>query len=142
MKRMLTIAVFLALVAPTLALACHVTEVTADANCNGWNLCATVYFTDSVDTGNLCYQLLLFDDTGAEVNRVEVCQVVGHEPGNGGYYTYCFDGIWDGEYLSSGFHVQICASLNGGTAQSFDFDLNCTVDDETTSFSSVKAQYR
>ncbi len=142
MRRMITLTALLILALPTLALACHVTEVTADADCNGWNLCATVYFTSSVDEGNLCYQVLLFDDTGAEVNRIEVCQVVSHEVGVGGEFTYCFSGIWDGEYQSGGFHVEICASLNGGTAQSYQFDLNCTVDDESTSFSSVKALYR
>ncbi len=144
MKRLISLTVLLALAIPALAMACHVTEVNGTADCDGWALCATVYFSDSVYSGTLNYQIIITDDAGNEVNRITASEVVSRDQGTcGGLYTYCFDGLWDGDhYSANGFHVQMCANLNGSTAQTDIFDLSCTVDDSQASFGSVKALYR
>jgi len=76
-----------ALAIPALSSACHVTEVSGDANCAGWSLCTTVYFTSSVDEGSLAYSVTVLDESGTEVTSFGETLVISHEPGEG-YFEY------------------------------------------------------
>jgi len=143
MKRLILTIATLALVLPSMALACHVTEVTGNADCQGWSLCATVSFSGSVYEGTLNYSVRVFDDQKQEVNTFELSEVVSRPQDScDGEYTFCFDGQWEGTHQSNGFLVKMQADLNGGTAKCFQTWLSCTVDDEEISFGAVKALYR
>ena len=131
----------LALLVPALAAACHVNVVEGNADCNGWNLCARIYFTSDVDTGVLEYTVTVREVTGAPIITLEEAVPVSHEPG-AGEYEFCFEGIWEGEYIVDQPVVELTANLAGQPARVFTFPLNCTVDEENISFSAVKAQYR
>ena len=142
MKRIMILAALLgAMALPTLAGACHVVEVSGDANCNGWNLCTTVYFTSSVDQGSLAYTVTILDGLGEEVTSFGETLTITHEPGAGNY-EYCFEGVWEGEHQVTDATVVLTSSLDGQTPTTFTFDLDCTVSDENISFGTLKAQYR
>jgi hypothetical protein len=142
-KKLLIVSIALfALLVPTLASACHVTNVDGNADCNGWSLCADVFFTSEVDAGRLEYSVVVRDVTGEIVTGIDELVHVYPEPGVAGEFTFCFEGIWEGEYIVSQPVVEITANLVNRPGTTFTFDLNCTVDEETTTFSSLKAQYR
>lgn len=142
MKKLLILMIgLLALTMPAISSACHVTEVVGEADCNGWSLCTTVYFTSSVDEGSLEYNVMVVDGEGNLITSFGETLMITHEPGAGDY-EYCFDGIWDGEYQVSGATVQLTSALDGEEPTIFTFDLDCTVADETSSLGSIKAQYR
>jgi len=143
MKRLILSIAALALVLPSLALACHVTEVTGNADCQGWSMCATVSFSGSVYEGTLNYTVHLLDDQNQEVNTFELSEVVSRPQDScAGEYTFCFEGQWEGTYQSNGFLVKMEADLNGGASQCFQTSLSCTVDSDDVSFGAVKALYR
>lgn len=142
MKKILILAVgLLALAVPAVASACHVTEVSGDANCLGWSLCTTVHFTNSVDSGSLAYAVTVIDGEGVEITSFGETLTITHEPGAGDY-EYCFEGVWEGEYAVADAIVQITSSLDGQNPTVFTFDLDCTVDSDTATLGSLKAQYR
>lgn len=130
-----------ALLIPGLALACHVVDVEGNADCNGWSLCTTVYFTSNVDSGELAYTVTVMEATGEEITSFGETLTITHEPGAGNY-TYCFEGVWEGEHMAYDPIVEITSSLDGQYPTTFTFDLDCTVDEDAASFGSLKAQYR
>jgi len=130
-----------ALFLPCIASACHVTEVHGDADCNGWSLCTSVYFSSSVDEGSLAYSVTVFNGDGEEVTSFGETLTISHDPGEG-IFEYCFDGFWDGTYSVSGARVVITSALDGEAPTIFEFDLDCTLDQDTMSFGAVKSMYR
>lgn len=144
MKKVTTLTLLLGLLAltlPGIAGACHVTDVNGQADCNGWNLCTTVYFTSSVDQGSLAYTVTILDGTGAEVTSFGETLVITHEPG-AGEFEYCFEGLWEGEYMVSNPTVVLTSALDGQAPTTFTFDLDCTVAEEAITLDAVKASYR
>ena len=142
MKKLMILTLGLvALALPSISSACHVTEVMGDANCGGWSLCTSVYFTSSVDEGSLAYTVTVLDGDGQEVTSFGETLVISHEPG-AGTFEYCFDGEWDGEYAVTDATVVITSALDGQEPAVFTFDLDCTVDSDAATLSSLKAQYR
>nr|MEE4268056.1 hypothetical protein [Candidatus Krumholzibacteria bacterium] len=142
MKKLLILALSLvALALPTLSSACHVTEVTGEADCLGWNLCTTIYFTESADNGSLAYSVTILDGDGIEVTSFGETVMVSHEPGAGDY-EFCFEGIWEGEYQVANATVQLTSSLDGGAPTVFTFDLDCSVSSERVVLGALKAHYR
>ena len=140
MKKIMILAL-VALAIPTISAACHVTEVTGNADCDGWNLCTSVYFVSNVDEGSLAYTVTVLDGNGDEVTSFGETLIITHEPG-AGTFEYCFSGIWDGEYEVSEATVVLTSSLDGQNPTMFTFDLDCMVDNEKASWGSLKAQYR
>ncbi len=142
MKKILFVSLALvAMLVPAIASACHVNVVEGNADCNGWSLCARIYFTSDVDTGVLEYTVVVRDMTGAPIITLEEAVPVSHEPGEG-EYEFCFEGVWEGEYIVANPVVELTANLEGQHSRLFNFPLDCTVDNEDTTFSSLKAQYR
>ena len=142
MKKILILALgLLALTLPAVASACHVTQVGGNADCSGWELCTSVYFTSSVDEGSLEYNITLLDDNGDEITSFGETLTISHEPG-AGYFEYCYSGEWDGTFQVSGATVVLTSALDGQNPTVFTFDLECTVADEDISFDSVKSMYR
>lgn len=144
MKKLTTLFLVLGLVAlalPGVSSACHVTDVNGSADCNGWNLCTTVFFISQFDEGSLAYTVTILDGTGEEVTSFGETLIITHEPGEG-YFEYCFDGVWDGEFMVSNPTVVLTSALNGQDPTTFTFDLNCTVADEAITLDAVKATYR
>lgn len=141
MKLLFIYAACLAVVAmPAISTACHVTDVWGNADCNGWELCTTVYFNSSVDEGSLEYTVAIYDGNGDMIYNFGETLTISHDPGEG-TYEYCFSGIWEGEYLVSGATVKLTSSLDGENPTCFTFDLECTVDTEDTSFGQLKARF-
>ena len=60
-KHMIAATLVLALVAPTLALACHVSDLDANFNCDGWTAVIAVQFTDGVEQVELDWAVTLLD---------------------------------------------------------------------------------
>ena len=142
MKKLLFLALGLVVLAfPTVASACHVTEVTGDATCLGWNLCTTIFFTDGTDSGSLAYSVTILDADGQEVTSFGETVMASHEPGEG-EYEFCFEGLWEGEYELTDATVQLTSSLDGQDPTVFTFDLECTVGSQLVKLGALKAQYR
>jgi len=142
MKKLLVyVCALVALTFPAISSACHVTAVIGDANCNGWNLCTTVYFTSSVDQGSLEYTVTILDGAGEEITSFGETLTITHEPGAGDY-EFCFEGIWEGQYEVSEATVLITSALDGQNPTTFEFELECLVDDGATVFGGLKAIYK
>jgi hypothetical protein len=142
MKKLIIMTAILAVAAfPVLSSACHVTEVNGDANCEGWNLCTSVYFTSGTDQGSLEYTVTILDGSGDEVTSFGEILTITHEPGEG-TYEYCFDGLWEGVYQVAEATVVLTSSLDGQAPTVFTFDLNCSVGTDRTSIDQLKANYR
>ena len=142
MKKMwLFMAALAALAMPAASFACHVVDVEGNADCNGWSLCATVYFTSSVDSGYLEYTVAVIDGSGEPVTGFAEGLIITHEPGAGNF-EYCFSGYWDGTHSVSNATVIITASLDEVDPVEFTFYLDCTLAEDAMTFGGVKAMYR
>lgn len=130
-----------ALALPCISSACHVTDTWGNADCDGWSLCTSVYFSSSVDEGSLEYTVTIVDGYGNEVTSFGETLTITHPPGEG-TYDYCFEGTWEGEYFVSDATVVITSALDGQDPTVFTFELECTVESEETTFGSLKALYR
>ena len=95
MKKILILGAILtaAIVIPGLASATHLTEVTGNANCSGWDASVTVQWRSTVYAGDLDYSVVLFDEDGFEVTRSEWAGEITRTDGQ--IETYLFDGLWD-----------------------------------------------
>lgn len=142
LKKLMIAAMALAVLSvPAVSSACHVTEVVGEADCNGWSLCTTVYFTSSADSGSLAYTVTILDGSGEEVTSFGETLTITHEPGEG-YYEFCYDGVWEGEHQVTDATVVLTSALDGQDPTTFTFDLDCTVDSDHVSLGALKAQYR
>ncbi|RLB60450.1 MAG: hypothetical protein DRH08_15390 [Deltaproteobacteria bacterium] len=142
MKKLLILAVgLLALTIPALASANHVTSVTGNADCDGWSICPTVYFLPNAVDGSLCYSVTLLDADYTVVTTITATETI-IPPDGGGSAEYCFDGLWEGNFVITGGTVVFAAALNGDNPTVFLFDLECTVANENISFDSIKSIYR
>jgi hypothetical protein len=130
-----------ALALPCLSSACHVTDTWGNADCDGWNLCTTVYFSSNVDEGSLEYTITIIDLDNNVVTSFGETLTITHSPGEG-TFEYCFEGVWDGEYFVTNATVVITSALDGQNPTVFTFDLACTVDSEDSTFGSLKALFR
>jgi len=140
-KLIILVMSLLAISVPAMSFACHVTEITGDADCFGWSQCTNVYFTSSVDEGSLTYTVTILDGDGTEVTSFGETQTVSHDPG-AGIYEFCFSGDWVGDYEVTNATVVISVVFDDDDPEVFTFDLACSVDNEGTSWSGLKAQYR
>jgi len=123
-------------------MACHVVEIEGNADCDGWSHCTYVYFSSSVEQGNLEYTITILNGDGEEVTSFGEELTINHNTGTAGVFEYCFEGEWDGEFEVTDPTVVISVIFDGQTPVVFDFDLDCTVNNEDTSWSSLKAMYR
>lgn len=140
-KHIIATALMLALVAPTLALACSVTDVDAVFTCEGWSATVVVQFTGDTMELNLDYAVTLLDlDQNPLEYVAERLTVVRPEEGDTAIVQLA--GMWQGYYEGNGFEAAIAAEVEGSSPNGFIADLQCTVDIDPMSWDAVKSQYR
>lgn len=141
--RMMTLCV--ALLLPLAASATHFTTVTAEADCQGWNIDAEISWRADVFEGELSYVVELRD---AEDNVLETQQWTGLISRVDNPEITTMDGAWDTEQLGDvylmTYELVILAPVDDGIPEhatgsiEFACDLVAT---ESMSWSTVKALY-
>lgn len=141
-KHMIAATLVLALVAPTLALACHVSDLDANFNCDGWTAVIAVQFTDGVEQVELDWAVTLLD---LEENPLEYVaeRITVVKPADSLIAYVELSDIWHGYYSGAGFKAAIAADVVGSDQpMGFIADLQCTVPTEETTWDAVKSHYR
>lgn len=140
-KHIIATTLALALVAPTLALACSVTDVDALFTCDGWNATIVVQFTGEVTELNVDYAVTLLDENENPLEYV-ADRLTIQRPQDSDTVIVELDGMWQGVYRGTGFKAAVAAEVEGSEPYGFIADLQCTVDIDGVSWDHVKSQYR
>ncbi len=142
MKKLNIVAlVLLALTLPVLSFAAQVTGTTANADCDGWSLCVTVFFDLPTDQGSLAYTVTIIPGNGSDILSFGETLVVTH-PTDQGSHEFCFGDVWESEFFVANSTVAIYSALDGLNPTVSSYILECTVDAEESSFGRVKALFR
>ena len=151
MKRLLVLGLTLSavLLLPVMASATHIETFTGNADCHGWSATIDVMWRSEVYSGDLTMVIVLANDQGDELESVVVNDTLTRDPDSSWMQSYTFSGEWQGAYAASYFVAYMGFELSAPYAEGTDvshagdeFMLECTVDDETFSWGTVKSLYR
>lgn len=141
-KHILATALVLALVAPTLALACHVSDLDAQFDCDGWHAVIAIEFVEGYDQIELDWAVTLLD---LDENPLEYVgeRITVTKPADGMIAYVELSDIWHGYYTGAGFQAAIAADVvDSNQPMGFIADLQCTVPNDETTWDTVKSLYR
>ena len=142
MKKKIAIAMMIAaLTLPGLALACTVVQVDGNADCEGWEACFTINWTDPTLETTLEWAVVLVGDDLTPLEGYGEQTVVTREEG---VYTtqFCAQGLWQGYHDNPPFQVAIAGNIIDTEAIGITIDLDCVVDDEDYTWDELKSYYR
>ncbi len=151
MKRMLMLngALVVLLLVPSLAMATHITGLDANANCEGWTADLGMVFREDVFEADVEFTITLFNSMDEELESFEYSGTLTRNPDGPQTVMYNFAGEWQETHYSDSMIVvinfHVTAVGEEGLDESFadeEIALACTVDNDQTTWSAMKALYQ